>query len=178
MNRIFDGKLYVAYSQAYIHADEDADFLDEDGFAGQKNGLCGAALTNSLFLITGLNTGHVNFSIDLCDSEPPIDPTWEEVVETPFNLTMSDFMIDFGLYNWDYELVVPIPLNIGTYRVRYSAKGMERGRTKDTILSDEEPVDSYLLEFWASPLKPDAIIKQTSDIAAYWHNAINELGAE
>ena len=147
MNRIFDGKLYVSYSQAYVYVDEEEeDFGDlAKFFLGQENGLCGGACANSLFLTTGLHTGDVNLTVDLCSSEPPADPTWEEVVETPFNLTESNL----GLYNWEGELVVPIPLAIGTYRVRYSAKGMERGRDQDTILDDEQPVDSYSLAFLA-----------------------------
>jgi hypothetical protein len=46
---------------------------------------------------------------------------------------------------------------------------MQLGRDRDTLLCDEEPVDFYSLAFWPAEAAPDCIIKQTSEIAAYWH---------
>ena len=37
----------------------------------------------------------------------------------------------------------------------------------DTV---DEPPDSYLLQFWPGEAEPDRIVRQHSDVAAYWRN--------
>lgn len=44
----------------------------------------------------------------------------------------------------------------------------------DRAHSHCEPVDDYLLTFWPAPESPDAVLKQTSQTAAYWHSAWKE----
>jgi hypothetical protein len=171
MTRIFDGRLYIHYGQAYVlpNAQETAELID--CFHGQTNGLCGAAVSNVLFLITGLHTGHVHLSVDVLDNPPPLDRAWEEVVEVPFVINGEGA----SLYDWNGECVCKISLSPGTYRVRYSACGMDRGKEVDTILEEEKPVDFYHLAFWSANLLPDAVLKQTSEIAAYWHEYARSL---
>lgn len=72
MKRLFEGMVWVDYSQVYVVADPE-NLPDMDWcFEGQENGLCGASQPGVLFLITGLNTGSVAMTVDLCDSEPPL----------------------------------------------------------------------------------------------------------
>lgn len=63
-----------------------------------------------------------------------------------------------------------IPLSPGTYRVRYCARNMSCGNEVDTYV-EGEPVDFYSLAFWSAAPAPDIVVKQTSEVAAYWHNA-------
>lgn len=49
---------WVHYGQLYVESSENSADLHEC-FAGQRNGLCGAAVPGKLFLITGLHTGKV-----------------------------------------------------------------------------------------------------------------------
>ena len=56
-----------------------------------------------------------------------------------------------------------------TYRVRYSATGMDRARRRDTLLAGEPLLDRYLLQLWPAPPAPDSVIRETSRCAAYWH---------
>jgi hypothetical protein len=56
-----------------------------------------------------------------------------------------------------------------SYRVRYCAIGMDEGRKLDTRRKGEPEADRYLLLFWPEPPQLDAVIKQTSETAAYWH---------
>jgi hypothetical protein len=182
MTRVFEGKIHVSYSQAYVLMGETEipDFFD--AFRGQTNGLCGAAVRGALWLVTGLHTGQVGFTVDVLDAPPPLDDTWEEIVEVSFFVgyidpdliedTDIEFMDDpdvmAALIEWGgpwHEL----PLPPGNYRARYCARGMQLGRDRDTLLCDEEPVDFYSLAFWPAEAAPDCIIKQTSEIAAYWH---------
>jgi hypothetical protein len=74
---------WVHYGQLYV---ESSDFYADLGecFGGQQNGLCGAAIQGKLFLITGLHTGKVGFTVELHDEAPPIDDEWEEIVEASF----------------------------------------------------------------------------------------------
>jgi hypothetical protein len=129
------------------------------------NGLCGAAVPGSLFLMTGLHTGHVDFRVELHGAEPPIEAAYEEIVEVPFR-PLSE---DVSLVEWSAQASYPLALEVTDYRVRYCARGMDAGKDADTILEDEPAVDSYLLQFWPAPPAREGIVKQTGQTAAYCH---------
>ena len=57
----------------------------------------------------------------------------------------------------------------GSYRVRYSATGMDRGGDADTLERGQAADDRYHLDFWPAPPEPDAVLKRTSLTADYWH---------
>jgi hypothetical protein len=129
---------------------------------GQLNGLCGAAVPGMLHLQTGLNTGPVHVTIELHTTEPSLDNLWEEAVEVAFATTATDLV----LQTFDHQ-EGPVDLPPGTYRARYCARGMQEGRDQGTLVGGE-PVDHYLLQFWPSS-GPDRVLRQTTDVAAYWH---------
>jgi hypothetical protein len=156
----------VHYAQAYVlSAGSSTPSHPKECFSGQVNGLCGAALPERLFLITGLHTGHVGFSVDVVDTPPPLDDSWEDVVETPFAGTVPDM----ALVEWAGTAVHPIPLPLGRLRVRYCARGMQRGRRVDTLLPGAAPVDTYSLTFWPTESTGDTVVRETTEVAAYWH---------
>jgi len=173
VTRVFDGRLRVHYGQAFVLPYGTFDVDLEGSFWEQRNGLCGAAAGNSLFLITGLHTGHVAFVLDVLDAEPPIDASWEEIVEASFSVEPAGV----SLVEWGHKSYA-IPISPGTYRVRYCARGMHRGRDIDNNQGSEEPVDSYSLTLWPAKASPDVVIKQTSDIAEYWHRYARSLGSQ
>ena len=173
MARIFEGRLSVHYSQAYVLPNGSFGPDLEESFWGQRNGLCGAATGNSLFLTTGLHTGGVNFVLDVLDAEPPIDHSWEEIVEASFSVGTPGI----SLVEWAGQASYAIPISPGTYRVRYCAVNMQRGRETDNIREGMAPVDSYSLAMWPSEASPDVVIKQTSEVAAYWHQYASSLGS-
>jgi hypothetical protein len=164
---LFEGRVHVYYAQVYVESAHEDDKDMAASFARQRNGLCGAAVPGSLWLITGLHTGEVDFTVELLDSEPAIDPSWEEAVEASFVPRSPDVAI----VEWAGQASYPIDLPMGSYRVRYVARGMAAGRDLD-ILVEGDPVDAYRLTFWPAPAAPDAVLRQTSDIAAYWHQAM------
>lgn len=170
--RLFDGRLHVHYGQAYVFSGDAGDTGEMDAcFRGQANGLLGAGQLGMLFLTTGLHTGFVELTVDIVEREPPLDELWEECVEVSFAPAASDVR----LVDWDRELVCQLPLEMHGYRVRYAARGMDDGRAADTILGDEDPVDSYGLWFWRAPPGPDRILNQTSETARYWHEWVRGL---
>src|SRR5690349_5733026 len=129
--RLFDGRLHVHYGQAYVFSDDAGDTGEMDAcFRGQVNGLLGAGQPGMLFLITGLHTGHVGLTVDVAEHEPPVEESWEECVEVSF----APATPDVRLVDWDRELVCQLPLEVTDYRVRYAARGMDRGHEADTIL--------------------------------------------
>jgi hypothetical protein len=163
---VFAGKLHVHYGQAYVFSGEEWDTGEMDAcFRGQSNGLLGAAEAGVLFLMTGLHTGFVKLRVDVDDAEPEPDGSWEECVEATFTPSAADAR----LVTWGGEPVCELPLNEIAYRVRYQANGMDAGRDADTILEDEDEIDSYRLSFWPGPPAPDRVVRQMSGIAAYWH---------
>ncbi|WP_433733954.1 hypothetical protein ACQP0C_17585 [Nocardia sp. CA-129566] len=71
---------------------------------------------------------------------------------------------------WAGEASWELDLKEIDYRVRYCAQGMDQARQKDTRLDDEPLLDRYLLQFWPALPEPDRVVRQTSEIAASWHD--------
>ncbi|WP_326954700.1 hypothetical protein [Amycolatopsis sp. NBC_01286] len=179
MRTVVDGEAHVHYGQIYVHS-EGGDPFEGDltaCFAGQRNGLCGAAFPGTLFLITGLHTGNVGFTAEVHDTGPPVPPLppgsgWEDVVEASFHAGGATRLVTWGGENaWDLEL------SPGDYRVRYSGSRMDAGRDRDTRLDGEPALDRYLLQFWPAPPGPDIVVRQGSAIAGYWHGFAREQPA-
>ncbi len=171
MRTVVHGEVHVHYGQIYVH-DEDGEPFEGDlhaCFAGQRNGLCGAAVPGTLFLITGLHTGEVGFTAEVHPSEPP-DGGGDDVVEASFRARGRTMLVTWGGGDsWDLELTP------GDYRVRYSGTAMDAGRERDTRLGGEPRLDRYLLQFWPAPAAPDVVVRETSAIAAYWHGFARDL---
>jgi hypothetical protein len=165
---LMTGPAWVSHAQIYVESSGlDTDF--RECFGGQRNGLCGAAVAGRLFLITGLHTGKVGFSVELHDEAPPIDDGWEEIVEASFK--PADDRV--ALVGWGGEGRWPLELRPVDYRVRYCGWGMDAGHQAGPPMEDEPLVDRYLLQLWPAPTTPresDRVVKQTSAQAAYWHD--------
>ena len=82
-----DGPINTSFGQMYLAS---GDFVGEEhyasAFAGQTNGLCGGAVEGGLVLRIGTHTGDVPISVHVYETMPPIDYTWEEIVEAPCTL--------------------------------------------------------------------------------------------
>src|SRR6185437_4365459 len=82
--QVHPGPLWVHYGQAYVLiGDSDSSNL-EAYFRGQVNGLCGTASSGVMFLMTGLRTGQVAFTVEVSEAPPELDFSWEEIVDAPF----------------------------------------------------------------------------------------------
>jgi SAM-dependent methyltransferase len=162
--RLFDGTVHVHYGQVYIWSGTAGADLDE-AFAGQENGLCGAASPGSLFLVTGLHTGRVGLVIEAHETEPELDDTWEDVVEVSFTVDSPEV----ALVEWGCAGGVPLDLGRGVWRVRYQARGADAAHVADTVLEDEPVIDRYRLDLWPAPAAADRVVKQTSETAGHRH---------
>lgn len=168
MRTLMSEAAWVHYGQIYVQSGEHYPDLAEC-FGGQRNGLCGAAVPGILFLITGLHTGEVGFTVELYDAPPPVDDSWQEVVEASFQP-----IGETGLAGWGGEGYWPLDLTEASYRVRYCATGMDEAGELDTRMEEDPEADHYLLQFWPAPPEPDGVVKQTSEVAAYWHEFARE----
>jgi hypothetical protein len=170
MRTLLDGEVDVHYWQMYVESGS-VGIPDLPGaFAGQANGICGAAEPHSLFLITGLHTGTVGFRVELHEAPPRLNEEWEDVVEVSFRAATAEA----ALLDWDGE-GHPLDLEPTDYRVRYCASGMDEAREHDTRLEDEPALDRYLLQFWPAAPAPDRVIKQTSEVAKFEHRRARGL---
>ncbi|MER6028764.1 hypothetical protein [Streptomyces sp. NPDC001851] len=172
MRRPVHGEVHVHYGQLYVESDPDSYGPDlADSFAGQCSGLCGAAIPGTLWLTTGLHTGDVGFTVEVHDHAPPLDPSWEDVVEVSFRPASdsTELVLWGGDGSWE------LGLEETDYRVRYCAQGMDAAHDEDTRLKGEPQLDRYLLQFWPAPPMPDRVVKQTSGMAAYWHDYARTL---
>jgi len=164
------GEVHVHYGQIYVESGADHPDLTEC-FAGQANGLCGAASPGTLYLHTGLHTGNVGFTVEAHESPPALDDAWEEVVEVSF----TPHSASVALVQWAGEASWDLDLPESAYRVRYCATGMDAAQSADTRLDDEPMLDRYLLQFWPAAPSPDRVVRRTGELAAYWHGYAAEL---
>ncbi len=85
MRTLFDGEVHTDYSQIHVVSGPETEGDLSTAFAGQVNGLCGGVSSGFLYLVTGLYYGRVGFTVELHDEAPPVDDSWEEIVEVSFN---------------------------------------------------------------------------------------------
>jgi hypothetical protein len=159
-----DSEVHIAYRQLYVNG-ADAVWSMPDSFAGQANGLCGAAVAGELFLMTGIHTGFVPFVVEIHEHLPEVADEWQDIVEVSFRPASTVV----SLTEWAGEDWYPLPLEIIDYRVRYCAYGMDEAKEKDSRFDDEPELDRYLLQFWPAPPAPDRVVRQDSSFAEYLH---------
>ncbi|MGW5190465.1 hypothetical protein ACWEOO_14490 [Kribbella sp. NPDC004138] len=122
-------------------------------------------MAGKLFLITGLHTGKVGFTVEVHERMPSVEYSAEDVVEASYRP-----IGDAALVSWGGSGSWPLELQPGVdYRVRYSAWGMDAGHQAGPPMDDEPSVDRYLLQFWPARPAPDRVVKETSRQAAYHH---------
>ncbi|GAB2505950.1 hypothetical protein [Nocardiopsis aegyptia] len=167
MRTLFSGEAHVDYGQIYVCGDDGRASegpLLEASFAGQRAGLCGAAVPGHLFLLTGTHTGYVPITVELHGAEPPLDAeAWEDVVEVSFRPVSAEN----ALVEWDGDSH-PLSLSHTPYRVRYHCRGMDEAHDA-TRATGDPVVDEYLVRLWPGPVAADRVVKETSEAAAYWH---------
>ncbi|MEV6349205.1 hypothetical protein [Actinoplanes sp. NPDC051851] len=151
--------VFLSYGSASLACGDDIDVEPDEPWADESNGLCGASVPGYLRLQVGTHTGDIPFRLELHDTEPPLDPSWEEVVEVSFT-ALSERLSLTGLMGDAHGFTMPR----GDYRVRYCARDFE-----------EEEQDSYLLQFWPGAAAPGRIVRQTGESAADWHRARRTL---
>lgn len=159
MTLVLDETIGVHYG--FAHLQEPGDDPAELDMAGQSNGLCGAKTDGQLVFLLGLHTGSIRFAVEWHESEPPLDESWEDVVEASIDVPAADIV----LTTFDDWRDVPLPAS-GPHRARFHASGLDAAR--ELPAAGLGP-DRYLLQLWPAPLAPDAVIRQTSQAAAGMH---------
>lgn len=169
---LFRGDVRVCYSQWYVVSDPDRWESDVpyDPRSGQTSGLCGAAVPGHLFLTTGLHTGPVGCTVELHESEPELDESWEEIAEVSFRPTHHEVALEL----WGGDGSFPLALGPADFRVRHSASGMDEARERELECLDGLVIERHLLQFWPAPPARDRLIKQTGSSAAYWHEVARD----
>jgi hypothetical protein len=163
---LLDEVVETDYGQFDLVYSDDGGFdgVVERFFAGQANGLVGAADPHGVYLHFGRRSGGSQLRVVLCDSAPADDPAWEDVVEVSTTVPPPG---DVRWMAWaGDEVGVPTTLPPRDYRVRVSARGRDAG-AEDEFAG--EVVDFYLVELWPAPPAADAVIRTESENAAYWH---------
>lgn len=137
-------------------------------FAGQVNGLVGAANADGVYINLARPSGGSRVRIVLLDAAPPLPPqSFEDVVEVSTTIPAG---VEIRCIAWDSTVAPLDDIAPGTYRVRVSAHGRDAGRQGDT---GEGLLDElYLIELWLSPFAPDQILRVGSESAKYWHREI------
>ncbi|MDQ0964523.1 hypothetical protein QFZ66_008401 [Streptomyces sp. B4I13] len=167
MRRPVAGEVHVHDRQIYVESDPDSPRPDlSKALAGQNGGLCGAAVPGVILLSTALYTGDVGFVVEVHDDAPALDPVWEDVMEVSFRPASQRTR----LVQWDGEAAWDLGLTRTDYRVRYCARGMDEGGELPTRVTGEPQADSYLLQFWPAPPRPDHVVRHTSWTAGHLHD--------
>jgi hypothetical protein len=164
---LLDEVVMTSYGQLDLVWAEGAGF-DGDWssvFAGQTNGLVGAANPGGVYVNLARYGGGSRVRVVLLDAEPAEpDEYFEDVVEVSTAIPAG---ADVQWQAWAGMGFGTIEgLSAGTYRVRVSAHGRDAGHQGEFA---DGVVDEYLIEWWPSPAKEDAILRVGSANAEYWH---------
>ena len=162
---VFEGLVHSAYAQLHVTTGTLEPALPDEAFVGQANGLCGCAVEGAIFLVTGTHTGSIPVRVVVYEAAPPVGE-WEEIVEAAF----APDAPRAALMGWASDPSAYFDLPAATYRVRWSASGMDAGRRQDVADEASPAPDRYELAFWPAPAAPDAIVRRTGQAAAYWHD--------
>lgn len=168
---LLDRELTTDYGQFELMWDPAAFEEDLDRcFGGQTNGLVGAGVPGRVYVnIASRLPEPAHLRIVVRDGPPAApDPAWEDVVEVSTEVPQlpPDEPAPHWT-SWGYDDSGPLDIAPGHYRLRVSARGRDAAR--DYV--GEDVRDHYLLELWPAPPGPDAILRTTSEDAAYWHGA-------
>lgn len=166
---LFDQVVETDYGQFDLvwteESGSDGDF--DRFFAGQANGLAGAADPRCVCVNLARRSGGSPIRIVLMDSPPGDDASWEDVVEVSFILPEGHALgwsTWAGLHGGALAGIPP-----GSYRLRVSANGRDQGRDGEP---SEDLVDAYLLQLWPAPVRSDAILRAGSEDGRYWHREV------
>lgn len=163
MQVLFGGDVHVHYGFISLQPFDSDDPGLPESRGGQSNGLCGAAVPGALLMVTGTHTGNVPVRTELHDAEPPVGDQWEDVVEVSLHVEPEEYWL--SAFDWA-EPIDSLPE--GAHRARWCATGMDEAHDR-TRMDGEPEIDRYLLQLWRAPAAPDAVVRQTSEGAAYWH---------
>ncbi|MFF1381370.1 hypothetical protein [Streptomyces sp. NPDC058308] len=166
------GLVRVEYGQLYVESDPDgagADF--HDACAGQENGLCGAAIPGFLYLVSGLHTGEIHFTVEVHEGPPLLEDHWEEIVEVSFRPVGPETALDL----WGGMGSFPLGLEEIDYRVRYCGSRLDEAREREDEFLESPGIEEHLLQFWPAPPERDRLVRQTGNSAAYWHSTARDL---
>lgn len=165
MQVLHDGDVDVHYGFLALAPESEvvAELIDARG--GQRNGLCGARIPGCLSMVTGLHTGRVPVRVELHAVAPEVGDEWEEVVEVSMTVRDGEGYLLSAFDDW-HELTGLAP---GPHRARWCAAGMDAGKAMDCPDEGERAPDRYLLQLWPARPEPDTVLRQTAEIAAYWH---------
>ena len=167
---LFDDVVRTDYGQFdIVWSDEggfDGDF--DRFFAGQLNGVVGAADPHGIYLNLGRRSGGSRLRIALLSQAPSVPGSqYDDVVEVSTTVPEG---AEPRWMTWAAESGGMLPgLTPGTYRVRVSAWGRDAGHAQELT---PEIVDEYLIELWPAAVAPDEILRSGSENAAYWHKEV------
>jgi hypothetical protein len=167
---VFDGRVPVDYHQVHaVSGDVEVEY--GAAFAGQVNGLLGAALPGVLVMVTGTAVGDVGLRVAVHGSEPPVGAQWGDVVEAPFTPVGREVQVA-GLMN---AVACVIELAPGDYRARWSGRGIDEAY--DLAVGPGDPlVDVFELALWPAAPAPDAILRRGSRSGSAAHLLLSAEG--
>lgn len=165
---VFSGALRTSYSQMYVLSGvRTGEILPDNAFTGQVNGILGGSFPGGLFMYIGVHTGLVHITVYSHPSEPPVDESWEEIVEASCSLSGPPVSLD----GWgDMSSVRLPPLPAGQYRARLCANGFKQ--SESTRVFGDPSIEKYALLLWPDPWRKDVILKQSSEITGFRHGEV------
>jgi hypothetical protein len=163
-------KLYfrfpVSYGQGYLDDDFDESPDWGDFFYAGGLGILGVH-TGHAIMLTGLHTGRVGLHVQIGDTDPGAElDDYEDIVEADFYARTAQLR----LRPWGgIPLPLPpLPNGAGQHRLRYHARGMDKGQAAGAFPSDGEVVDECLLQIWPAEPAGERTLKVTSVQARLW----------
>ncbi|WP_432573591.1 hypothetical protein [Kineococcus sp. SYSU DK005] len=169
MSVLFDGEVWLSYSQMYLTG-LDVETDHTEAFRGQSNALLGAGSPGALTMMTGTHTGTIALRVVLTETEPPPAEEWPDVVEASYRPTAPELFIVGCTADTAGEVRLPVR----DYRARYC---LARYRPEGTSTDDGE-LERCELILWPAAPAPDVVVRVGSDHARWAHRQLDPAAVQ
>ncbi|SOE08985.1 hypothetical protein SAMN06272775_0063 [Streptomyces sp. 2323.1] len=157
--------IYVTHAGYWV-SEPTCNVSDNQGTEG--NGLVGPG-QGSATIQTGLEDGPVKVTVDIRETEPPVQTDgWDEIIEVSIPFESEDADIDSlggTIGGWSEEIPITAA-GPGWYRIRVHARGRDQGAQIRDLDLDDEPVEEHLIQTWPAPRAPEIRHKLTDTYGA------------
>jgi hypothetical protein len=160
-------KIFIEDNTYWVGDTEDPDspIWTGDITSPDRTGLVAIA-RGAVAITCGVHVGDIMVAVEVWQEPPAAElVSWDDAAEGSVVwesacVTLVGASVDGAS---EIEIALP-PSPTGSYRVRAHVKNRDGGEDRD----DEDPVEQHLLQIWAAPPAPEALLKATDEVGNLW----------
>lgn len=127
-----------------------------------------------LAVTCGLHLGDLTVTVEVWDGPPEADlDRWDDVAEASVTWPVARVQVTGAATDDPEDIPVPLPESpADSYRVRVAVTNRDAGEDR----TEDDPVETYLIQIWAAPLSEPVLMKATDEVGALWRKESQQPG--